>query len=307
MFFKADIIYNGSMERLIENVLKPRIKNALKKILPPSNRAKLRKIYWHINWKIECLAVRTFKKNVLPEFIIIGFPKCGTTALIANLRKHPDIHGPGHEPRFFTRKHVSLSEYIRQFKPNKVNGEKASIYIFEKEIMKKIREAIPGAKIIICLRDPLQAMQSFYAHRRASPIYGKSYGEEGGKINFQRLVLNDIEHAYFSNQTYHYSKYIKDNVLKYFPKKQIHVIIQERMMKNMDDEMGKVFKFLGVRSHRAKWTVFKNYNQNRQYECIDYTSENYAKAMDKLRNIYKVYNEEIFEFLGYRIEEWDRL
>src|SRR5271154_7623584 len=39
----------------------------------------------------------------LPDFFIVGHPKCGTTALHQMLRRHPQIHMPLKEPRFFAQ------------------------------------------------------------------------------------------------------------------------------------------------------------------------------------------------------------
>ena len=280
------------------------IKLALKNALTPDQWEGLREVYFWARRRRDLWIVKSFRKNYLPKFIIIGFPKCGTTALMRNLLKHPDISGLENEPRFFTEKHKSLLEYAKQFDPNRINGEKTSIYVLQSDFMKRVHETIPSAKIIICVRDPVRAMHSFYAHRKNSQIFGKSYGEEAGRINFERLVLNDLNHELFSNQTYCYFKHIKENVLRYFNKKNIYVVVQERMNKNADDEINKVFKFLGVRPHHDQWIAFKTSDQSGKYGSINYGTKDYGEAVKKLSRIYGPCNKQLFDFLGQEIEEW---
>jgi len=281
------------------------IKNIVKNALMLEQWKQLKKIYFRIRWQKDLWIVKSLRKNYLPKFIIVGFPKCGTTALLDNLLKHPDIFGLEGEPRFFIRRYyLSLLKYVNQFDPSKVNGEKGSIYILIQEYMKRIYDVAPRTKIIICLREPIQATHSFYNHRKITKLFGHLYGEEEGKINFERLVLNDIRHELFSGNTYGYFKHIKNNVLKYFDKKQIYIVVQERMAKDTDNEMNKVFKFLGIRAHHDQWINFKNFDQFGKYASINYGSEGYLKAIDKLKCIYGPYNQQLFDFLGYEIEEW---
>jgi hypothetical protein len=49
----------------------------------------------------------------VPDFFIVGHPKCGTTALYEMLRSHPEIHMPAKEPRFFAMQQVELGEGAR--------------------------------------------------------------------------------------------------------------------------------------------------------------------------------------------------
>jgi len=44
----------------------------------------------------------------IPDFFIVGHPKCGTTALYEMLRRHPQIHMPAKEPRFFAMKQIDM-------------------------------------------------------------------------------------------------------------------------------------------------------------------------------------------------------
>src|ERR1700677_5297873 len=49
----------------------------------------------------------------VPDFFIVGHPKCGTTALYEMLRSHPEIHMPAKEPRFFAMQQIELGAGAR--------------------------------------------------------------------------------------------------------------------------------------------------------------------------------------------------
>ncbi len=109
---------------------------------------------------------------VQPSFFLVGAPKCGTTALCKYLDQHPDVFiSQPKELNYFdtdfkTKQRVSdFSDYLSKFAEakDKICGEGSTSYLYSKAAAENIHRFNPGAKIIIMLRSPVVAMQSFHS------------------------------------------------------------------------------------------------------------------------------------------------
>jgi hypothetical protein len=125
----------------------------------------------------------------VPNFFIVGHPKCGTTALHAMLDQHPDVYMcKDKEPKFFCKdymaasqkihghshfyKYQDLSDYLRLFsdvKNEKIIGESSVQYLSSHVAAKEIYDFNPQSKILILLREPVSFMFSLQreCYRRA--------------------------------------------------------------------------------------------------------------------------------------------
>ncbi len=124
----------------------------------------------------------------LPNFLIIGVAKAGTTALWYYMKQHPEIYmSPVKEPGFFAyegkkinfkgpgykksikRLVTELEDYKRLFEnvtTEKAIGEASPFYLMSKEYGDRIKRYIPGVKLIACLRNPADRAFSNYLHLR---------------------------------------------------------------------------------------------------------------------------------------------
>jgi hypothetical protein len=124
----------------------------------------------------------------VPDFFIVGHPKCGTTALYEMLKLHPQIHMPAlKEPVFFAdelprrahryRAPATLEEYLALFdaaSPEQRTGEASASYLWSSTAADNIARLRPDARIIAVLREPasflrslhLQCLQSRYETER---------------------------------------------------------------------------------------------------------------------------------------------
>ena len=106
-----------------------------------------------------------------PNFLIVGAPKCGTTALWRYLNAHPDIfmsprkdmHFFGSDLDFTKRSRFTQKEYEQFFEhaTQKAIGEASVWYLYSQKAAQEIAAYRPDMKIIIMVRDPIQIM---YAH-----------------------------------------------------------------------------------------------------------------------------------------------
>ena len=108
-----------------------------------------------------------------PNFFIVGAPKCGTTSLYYYLNQHPDVFMPDNkEPQRFCPDLeiasdwvVDEKKYARLFETaNRESriGEASTWYLYSKESARLIKEFSPDAKIIIMVRNPVDAINSLH-------------------------------------------------------------------------------------------------------------------------------------------------
>lgn len=122
----------------------------------------------------------------LPDFMVIGAPKTGTTALHAALARHPDLFMSAiKEPKFFLtdgpppasggpgdaqtyREHVwRRADYEALFAgapPGSLSGESTPFYLHDRVAQARIRLLIPQARLIAVLRDPVERAHSNWTH-----------------------------------------------------------------------------------------------------------------------------------------------
>lgn len=111
-----------------------------------------------------------------PDFFIVGAQKCGTTALYACLRQHPDVFMPAlKEPQFFApdilgerRQILTQSEYLNCFadaQGQRRIGEASTVYLGSEYAPAAIKAFNPAARIIVMLRNPIDMMYLLYRAR----------------------------------------------------------------------------------------------------------------------------------------------
>ncbi len=202
----------------------------------------------------------------LPDFFVIGAPKAGTTALHAALAQHPQLHlSRVKEPKFFLcdgpppdhggpgdahsyREWIwRRDEYERLFDaapPDSHRGESTPFYLSDFDAQERIRAAVPGARLIVILRDPVDRAYSNWAHLWADglePIgdFLEACAEEprrrqAGWAPFWRY----LETGLYGRQLEH--------LFTLFPRDQVHTIRYRSLVEEPGPTLDLVCRFLGV-------------------------------------------------------------
>ena len=124
---------------------------------------------------------RAATSRALPNLLIIGAAKCGTTSLHAYLDQHPDVFmarpGPDSrgekEMRFFWRDdwYERLDWYQEQFDPRaRVRGEATPSYAhypYLRDVPRRIHSLVPDARFIYIVRDPIERIVAHWVQARA--------------------------------------------------------------------------------------------------------------------------------------------
>ncbi len=122
----------------------------------------------------------------LPDFIIAGAPRAGTTWLCRLLERHPEIglaQPVAPEPKFFLLDSLyeqGLSFYADRWfggLPQRIVGEKSTNYLENSMVAGRIARGVPRVKLIFVLRDPVERAFSNYRWSRMNGLETASFAD----------------------------------------------------------------------------------------------------------------------------------
>ena len=202
----------------------------------------------------------------LPDFLILGAQKAGTTALYAYLRRHPDITGPSwKEVSFFDRHYVRGEGWYRGNFPNTLRarglvGEASPSYLLHPLAPERVQALLPDAKLIALVRNPVDRAFSHYQHEVAFGREPLSF-EDALAAEDERLRGEDermrSDPSYFSRAWWMYTyrargRYAEqlDRWLAVFPREQLLVMPSEDLLLEPERAHLRVLEFLGAEPRR---------------------------------------------------------
>ncbi len=114
----------------------------------------------------------------LPDFLLIGAPKAGTTTLAEMLDDLAPVHvAPAKEVSYFDLHHDrGIDWYRAQFQPGPgehVLGEATPAYLYLDDALDRIAETVPDVRLVAILRDPVQRFWSHYWYFRVLGLEGR--------------------------------------------------------------------------------------------------------------------------------------
>lgn len=200
----------------------------------------------------------------MPNFLILGAAKTGTTSLYRYLKQHPDIYmSPSKEPRFFVFEgetldyqgpgdreetaQTDLSSYAALF--NGVDGEKAigeasTMYLWSPKAPQRIHHHIPDAKLIAILRDPVDRAYSNFLHMVQARREPLSDFAEAIEREEERIRSHWWPFWYYKQQGFYYEQLKR--YLSLFAQAQMAIYLYEDLQNSPLEMMGDIFSFLEV-------------------------------------------------------------
>jgi hypothetical protein len=184
---------------------------------------------------------RRRKHAALPNLIIIGGLKCGTTSIHHYLGLHPEINmSKPKELNFFVEElnwDLGLDWYRGRFDGNfAVRGESSPHYTNLPRftgVAERIREHIPDARLIYMVRDPISRILSHWTH-----AVGAGY-----ETRPMEEILSRDDQTYVTRSRYWMQL---QPYLELFDRSQIEVISQEELQGDREATMRRAFRFAGV-------------------------------------------------------------
>lgn len=204
------------------------------------------------------------RSSSIPDFLLIGAPKAGTTSINHYLRQHPQIVlPPMKETNFFCcdfesqeRCHVkprvrSPDEYFGFFanaNPGQVTGEICPAYLGAEHAPRLIKRYAPNSKLFVVLRDPVDVLTSLYGMRQRNQGKGPSFERF---LSSLEAAFNDRSVHPDSTEAQRFVRQIRygsmlERYYAAFPKSQIHVSWYDDLNRNTERFIGGMLAVLGL-------------------------------------------------------------
>jgi hypothetical protein len=207
-------------------------------------------------------------KQRIPDFYIVGHPKCGTTALYEMLRDHPQIFMPElKEPWFFASDmrprfqpprsappFETIEEYRALFTDAEAGqriGEASSAYLLSRTAAAQIAQARPDARIIAILREPASFLRSLHIQLLRTHVEGERSFRRAIELEPERRAGKKIPRRSHRPQLLMYSDHVRyvEQLRRYheqFGPDQVQVLIYDDFRADNEQTVRTVRRFLGV-------------------------------------------------------------
>ena len=284
------------------------------------NAGKHRQLYRIIYYQLiqrHIFAITGFIR-VIPDFLVIGAKRCGTTSLYQHLPEHPCISKSPYDNMGFFNDNFHLGvNWYKSFFPttftrNKIKSKFGDFlafdvttkYMEEESTANNVYQTKPNMKIIIILRNPVDRAYSQY-HLSVRQTAERRSFEDVVEENMNRLNKESHEHyeikPRFSAKE---DNYLKKGLyalqlrywLKIFPRENILIVSTEEFESNQQIIYNKIFEFLNISKFEVKNT--KKMEKG-----------NYPPIKSETRNLlldyFRPHNHELFELINMEFD-WDK-
>ena len=216
--------------------------------------------------------------RALPDFVIIGAQKAGTSSLYSYLTQHPDviaatrkeIHyfgAPAYEGGLgWYRAHFPLSGSLRYLQAVRgrsvLTGEASPYYLFHPHSHRRMRAVIPDAKIIVMLRNPINRALSHYQHQVRKgwePLsFTAAIDTENARLEgeLDRMLADE---RYYGYNYWAYSYQARgvyweqlERWLSVYPREQFLFLSSEEFFADPASAYTRTQSFLGLKSHELR-------------------------------------------------------
>jgi hypothetical protein len=257
-------------------------------------------------WRLTTAPIRT-----LPDFVIIGAQKCGTSFLYQLLVQHPHVKPAfAKEVHYFDLNFRKGDNWYRSYFPvhvrnsrKYITGEASPYYLFHPHAPRRASTVLPDAKLIVMLRNPVDRAYSHYQHQVKR---GKGEGRE--TLTFEeaieaekRLLPGEVskmlQDEFYESLRHRTRSYLRrgiyiDQLLawsSFFPRKQMLILKSEDLFNDTTNVLERILDFLKI----PHW-VPETYSipNKREYAGVS------PLIRQRLDEYYKPHNQRLYEYLG---------
>ena len=226
----------------------------------------------------------TRRARMLPGFLIVGAQRSGTTSMYRTLAQHPAIlkavlhkgvhyfdtgydHGLGwYQGHFPLRARAALARRATGDVP--LTFESSPYYMFHPLAAERISRDLPGVKLLVLVRDPVERAYSAHAHELARGYETEPF-ERALELEDQRLAGEAerivSEPGYLSHSHQHHAYLTRglyagqlDRLGQAVGRDRVHVVDSGRFFTDPEPVYDGVLDFLGLRQHG--YPVFERHN-----------------------------------------------
>lgn len=214
----------------------------------------------------------TASARALPQFLVIGAQKAGTTSLYAYLGAHPDVLPAARkEVHYFDLNYAGGERWYRSMFPLRANlatrsrlvsrpvvtGEASPYYLFHPLAPSRAAALVPDARLVVLLRDPVERAWSHYRHEVAAgrePLgFAAALDAEPERLTGTVAALRagsaahiEIEHRIHSYAARgRYAEQLRA-WLEHYPREQLLVLVAEELFTEPEALWRRTVAFLGL-------------------------------------------------------------
>jgi hypothetical protein len=292
-----------------------RIRKELRAADDPAERTKYRKTKRRARVEIfqlenELRAARgdASQAGALPDFLVIGAQKCGTTSLYRHLARHPHVRPAAHkELHYFDMdSDESIESYRLCFPPpmrvdgrETITGEATPSYIYLPHVPERVAKAVPGARLIALLRNPVDRAYSHYHHRiwvgSETGGFEEAIEEEAERLRGEGSKPKADEHGAGSvraSSSYLARGLYVDQLQRwssFFDDEQMLVLKSEAFFARPEETVKRVLEFLGL----PDWEPLVSKPRNKgRYAPMD------SAIRRRLEEYFEPHNRRLYDYLG---------
>ena len=242
---------------------------------------------------------------LIPNFIIIGQVKCGTSSLYYYLTQHPQILPAIKKEIHFWNNNLDkgIDWYLSHFpaissEQDLITGEATPNYLNSKDVALSLFQEFPHMKLIVLLRNPVdRAISQYYMFSKARIDKSSLEKSISSALEISTTQSNMNSYHNLSNRYIKRGQYI-DHLCKWmgiFPKKQFLILKSEELFANPEATVNQVFQFLGVESYQLQ--EYRNHNEGK-YPSVS------RSVREALNYYFRPYNQKLEEYLERKFD-WD--
>ncbi len=179
----------------------------------------------------------------LPNFLYLGPDKSGSSWLFEVLRNHPDCFVPACKDVYYFDEHYDKGmdwylDFFRDARPGvPAMGELSHSYLFSMEAADRIRQDLPGVKLMASLRQPVERCYSHYLYLVSSGLVTSSFAET-------------IDNRPGLTRSSYYAKSV-EGYLERFGAERFKVLFFDDLKKDPRHYARQVYDFLGLSFNEA--------------------------------------------------------
>ena len=217
----------------------------------------------------------------LPQFVIAGAPKAGTTALHAALATHHGLYlSPVKEPKYYLTDgrppprsgqrgpgdaHSAQEwiwrreEYLALFDgapAGAVRGESTPFYLYDRAAQARLAADVPAIKVVVVVRDPVDRAYSNWAHLRADGL--EPEGDFGAAVALEEQRIADGWAPFWHYRGLgRYGEQLRD-LYRHVPRERVFLLRYRQLVDTPRETLDRVSAFLGVEAGVAHTVAPEN-------------------------------------------------
>ena len=293
--------------------LRNRVERRLHRTLPPRAYHTAVSRYYGLR---ELAGKSPGRGHVLPDFIIPGAAKAGTTSLYDWLSRHPFVRAASQkEVHFFDYNYYRGEDWYRSHFPLArerdafaaehgrpwLTGEASPSYITDAWAPERLARDLPGVKLLITLRDPVgRAFSQFQMTRReaSEPLhsFADALAAEDERLA-PELARGTADPHYYSwwigSWSYKMRSRYAEQLERWFglfSREQFHILTLEQLASDTQGTLDRVHEFLGLPPHR--YDDLPHLHSGNYLEAID------SETRDWLAEYFRPHNQRLYQLVG---------